>query len=64
MPTRKPKDLIIVGAIIVVLSLVDAFAIYFYLNNTMFAVVSCLAGISIGTLLIRKGYSRLKPEEK
>lgn len=52
------------GAIIVVLSLVDAFAIYFYLNNTMFAVVSCLAGISIGTLLIRKGYSRLKPEEK
>jgi hypothetical protein len=64
MPTRSPKGLIIAGAVIIVLSIVDAFAVHFYLNNTMLGAVSCLAGISIGTKVIGKGYSRLKSEEK
>ena len=64
MQTRSPKNLIVVGAIIFVLSIVDALAVYFYLNNLTFAIISCLAGTSIGSRVMGKGYARLKAESK
>jgi len=64
MQQRSTKRQIAVGGIIVIFSIVDAFLLYFYLDNLTYAIVSCVAGISIGIRVIGKGYARLKAETK
>lgn len=62
MPKRNPKVLILAGLVIFVMSIVDAIAVYYYLRNPTFAIISCLAGISIAARVLSKGYARLKAE--